>query len=216
MKEIRRDIPEPPPRIKKLEIDERGYPVPWFVSWVDGQPEFRVADGEKLQRCVREKRCWTCGDKLGRFFSFVIGPMCAVNRVSAEPPSHTECAEYAVRACPFMVKPQMVRRDNNLPPEAMLPAGEMIERNPGVTLLWDCRSYTVVPMPGGILFNIGNPTNIRCYARGRIATKREVLDSIETGLPILMKSAEAQGSSAVAALMAAKEEALKKLGLVNL
>ncbi len=213
MNEIRRDIPEPPPRIKKLEIDDRGYPVPWFVSWVDGQPEFRVADGKKLHRCVMEKRCWTCGDTLGRFFSFVIGPMCAINRVSAEPPSHRECAEYAVKACPFMVKPQMVRRDNNLPPEAMLPAGEMIMRNPGVTLIWDTKSYSITTMKVGILFNIGDPCLLRCYTRGRLATADEVRESIESGLPILMKAAETEGSRAVAALLAAKRTAMIKLGL---
>ena len=89
-----------PDRIKRLPIDEEGFPVPYFVPYVNGRPEFRGFDGEKLGICVRQKRCWLCGEPLGKFMVFVIGPMCAVNRTSAEPPSHRDCPQFAVRACP--------------------------------------------------------------------------------------------------------------------
>ena len=80
-----RDIPLPH-RMRKLPISDRGFPVPRFVPWINGQPEFRGFDGEHLSRCVKLKRCWLCGEPLGKFMAFVIGPMCAVNRVSSEPP----------------------------------------------------------------------------------------------------------------------------------
>jgi len=47
--------------------------------------------------CVRHKRCWLCGQPLGKFMCFVVGPMCAINKTSAEPPSHRDCALYAVQ-----------------------------------------------------------------------------------------------------------------------
>lgn len=46
-----------PARMRDLPIDDRGYPVPWFVAWVDGKPEFRAMDQEKFIRALREKLC---------------------------------------------------------------------------------------------------------------------------------------------------------------
>ncbi len=48
-----------PERIKALALDPvRGFPVPWFVAWVEGRPEFRAMDGEKFIRAILEKRCY--------------------------------------------------------------------------------------------------------------------------------------------------------------
>jgi hypothetical protein len=81
-------FPNAPPAIQALPLDRRGFPVPWFIKWFDGQPDFRVADREKMALAVRHGRCWICGKPMGRMKCFVIGPMCAVNRISSEPPSH--------------------------------------------------------------------------------------------------------------------------------
>jgi hypothetical protein len=97
--------------MRHLPIDERGYPVPWFVAWLpDGKPEFRAMDRTKWFRAIREKLCWVCGGKLGVNVCFVAGPMCGINRTSSEPPSHLECARYSSRNCPFLNNPRMVRR----------------------------------------------------------------------------------------------------------
>lgn len=70
-----------PPRIARLPVNDAGYPVPWFVAWIDGKPDFRVIGPAKLPKAVKEGRCWICGDKItGPTVAFVIGPMCAVNR----------------------------------------------------------------------------------------------------------------------------------------
>lgn len=197
-----------PWRIVKLPIAANGFYVPWFVSMVDGEPEFRVADGEKLRRAVEQKLCWVCGMELGTKMTFVIGPMCAVNRVSAEPPSHLACAEYSVRACPFLTRPAMERREGGLPQDTTS-AGVMIERNPGVSLLWVARKYHVEAMEDGILFRLGEPLHVFPYAQGQPATAQQVRDAFDSGLPILEGMARAQpGAEAALAGMVATARTL--------
>jgi hypothetical protein len=104
-----------PDRMKHLPLNEQGFPVPYFVPYVDGKPEFRGFDGEKLGICVRHEKCWLCGSQLGKNMVFTIGSMCAVNRVSAEPPSHYGCAHYAAMACPFLSQPRMRRNEVDMP-----------------------------------------------------------------------------------------------------
>lgn len=189
---------EMPTRMKKLPIDARGYPVPKFVKWVDDQPDFRVIDVEYLNRCIRHKFCWLCGERLGIHMAFCIGPMCAVNRVNSEPPSHLECAYFAVKACPFMTHPHRKRNEVDLPIDAKDSAGVQIERNPGVTLIWVTKSYKVFKAGDGLLFKIGEPEKLEWYAKGRRATREEIMNSIETGLPLLRDMAEKEGEKAVA------------------
>src|SRR5690242_2247182 len=112
---LRPELEQPlPDRIARLPLDERGYPVPWFVDWVDGKPEFRAMDPAKWKRAVKERLCWVCGDRLGVLLVFPIGPMCGINRTTAEPPSHRDCALWSVRNCPFLSRPHMVRREDAL------------------------------------------------------------------------------------------------------
>lgn len=188
------DVVGMPDRMRSLPIDERGYPVPWFVDWIDGKPEFRAMDPKKWRRCVTEKRCWVCGGILGKWLTFVIGPMCAINRTTAEPPSHTACAEWSVKNCPFLTRPKMVRREDeeiNVEKCATLVAGDMIPRNPGVTLLWTTRSYSIfLDTAGKPLIEIGDPSAVAWYREGRAATRTEVDESIVTGLPFLVSACD--------------------------
>ena len=194
-----------PPRFAKLRVDERGFPVPKFVSWIDGKPDFRVVDGRWMGKAVNHKLCWLCGERLGRHLAFVIGPMCAVNRVNSEPPSHLDCAHFAVQACPFMVNPQRKRDTYNYPEGTQTPAGIPLDRNPGVMLIWVTDNYKpfrartdVDPgIPGGVLFRLGDPTHLEWWARGRKATREEILASFYSGLPLLRKIAESDGEDAV-------------------
>ena len=85
-----------PLRLRKLPLDPRGYPVPWFVAWVNGEPEFRAADGRKFAQAVQHKLCWVCGEPLGKWLAFPIGPMCAITRTTAEPPTNVGSMLYTV------------------------------------------------------------------------------------------------------------------------
>jgi hypothetical protein len=201
---------EIPERMRGLKISDEGFPVPWFVGYVDGKPDFRTMDGEKMAIAVRLKRCWMCGQPLGKFMTFAIGSMCIVNRNIAEPPSHLACVEYAVRACPFLTQPRMRRNEKDLP-EGGTVAGIGLKRNPGVTALWTTLTYRAwrPSRHAGPLFDLGDPEHIEFYAEGRKATREEILASMESGLPLLMEPAEQEGPEAVAELQAMYAKALQ-------
>lgn len=183
-----RQAPALPRRMARLPRDKHSRPVPWFVAWIDGQPDFRVVRENGISDAVRFHICWLCGQPLGANASFVIGPMCALNRVSAEPPSHRDCATFAAQACPFLVTPNMRRRDSSMPEDASAPDGIMIARNPGVALVWTSRNWRM--RTDYRLFDVGDPTETRWYAEGRPATRDEVLAAIDSGLPLLRAEAE--------------------------
>lgn len=198
-----------PSRIAALPVDERGYPVPWFVSWVKGKPVFQAADQKKLVEAVRASKCWVCGDQLGRYRAFVIGPMCSINRISAEPPCHEECAVFSAMACPFLTKPRMGRKamPEELADKALEPPGVMIARNPGCCAVWVTRDYRLRNVPNGVLFRLGDPTSVHWFAEGRPATRDEVMASIESGFPTLLEMAQAEGAEAVWQLSKQRESA---------
>lgn len=193
---LRPSLPPLPARMRGLPIDIRGFPVPWFVAFIDGEPDFRVIGPGKIAHAWTHQKCWLCGEPLGRFTSFVIGPMCVFNRTSAEPGSHLDCARFAAMACPFLVKPAMKRNESDydpasgLPAGAVAPAGTMIRRNPGACAIWTSRNPHPFRANGGVLFNIGAPNTVEWFSQGREATRAEVLESIATGLPLLLEMAD--------------------------
>lgn len=200
---LRPNLPPLPDRMRGLAV-HRGYPVPFFVAWVNGEPDFRVMDGRRWNECVKFSKCWLCGGPLGRFQTFVSGPMCGVNRTSAEPPSHVDCAEFSVKACPFLSMPKMERREGGLPEGHRDPAGVMIRRNPGVSLLWTTRKWKLFDDGNGRpLFDMGDPTQVQWFAEGRSATRAEVVASVESGLPALQAMCE--GADDLAALERMRE-----------
>jgi hypothetical protein len=217
MTELRSNLPPLPERLKRLPVEERGYPVPWFVEWIDGKPDFRVMSHSKFLDAVKFRKCWMCGGTLGRKAAFVIGPMCAVNRISAEPPSHRDCAVFAAQACPFLSMPKAKRREAGLPLDGYVPAGCSIPRNPGVALVWVTSDWKYFPAPNnrggqGLLFMFGPyPIEVLWFAEGRPAARAEVEASIAGGLPALREMAAADGAAAVAELDVQLSKAMELL-----
>jgi len=189
---------------------ERGYPVPWFCEFVNDHWDFRIVDGRKFKPAITQQLCWICGQRLGGYKAFTIGPMCAINRTISEPPSHRECAEFAIRACPFLNQRERMRNAANLPHELGLsePAGVGIDRQPGVSLLWITKSYRVMNVDNGILFKIGDPTAVEWFREGRPALRSEIMESIDSGYPILREAAESEGPAAIRELETARDRAL--------
>jgi len=184
-----------PDRIARLDRDARGFPVPEFAMWFDDVPDFRVIKPGYVRKCIIKNNCWICGERLGVRKAFVIGPMCCINRISAEPPSHRDCALFAAKNCPFLSMPLARRNDRDLPVERSAP-GTMILRNPGVCAVWMTKRYDVMRVDNGILLQIGEPELIEFYAQGRIATRAEVDHSVSTGLPILEAEARRESPDA--------------------
>lgn len=209
---------EIPPRMRHLERDHRGFIVPWFVQWLDdndrplpagqGRPDFRVMDRRKWVKAIQHRLCWVCGGPVGVHLAFLIGPMCAINRVTSEPPSHRECALYSTAVCPFLSRPRMRRNEKDVPEHKEI-AGFHLEHNPGAMALWTTRSFRVFNADQGgqgQLITIGDPEKIEWFAEGRRATKDEVRAAIDKGLPSLRKLAEEEGPDAIADL----EQQLKR------
>jgi hypothetical protein len=183
---------EIPSRIRALPIHP-GFrmPVPWFVARPkEGEADYRIMDGAKMKAAIERKLCWICGGPLGTYFAFPLGPMCVITRTTAEPPSHRDCAVYAAKVCPFLVNPNKGRRDTDLP-EGRRMAGIAIKRNPAVIAVWITHGYKTFRAPSdgqstaGILFNVGDPTEVLWFNAGQPASREAVLRSIETGLPAL-------------------------------
>src|SRR5262245_33948180 len=111
-----RNIPIPP-KMARRPISNKGFPVPYFVTHrdPDGNFDFRCIEFATIVNCIKKKLCWLCGEPLGQYMAFVIGPMCAFNRISSEPPSHRDCAEYAIKACPHLSHPNAKRNAKDMP-----------------------------------------------------------------------------------------------------
>lgn len=201
-----------PPRIRLLPVDERGFPVPKFVPWLDGKPDFRGVSVGYLRKAMARRLCWLCGQLLGRHMAFVIGPMCAVNRINSEPPSHLDCARFAVKACPFLTQPRRMRNEYNVPEAAEETPGFGILRNPGVAVIWVTMHHAVEQARAGgkgYLFHLGNPTLLEWYAHGRTATREEIMASINAGLPALFELAKQDGPEAEEELRELVERAME-------
>jgi len=97
-----------PPRLAGRPRDRRGYPVPYIVMLdANGKPDFRVSDTLKVMRVVELRLCGLCGQPMGRYMGFIGGPQSFQSHCNTDPPSHVECAEYALKVCPFLANPSM-------------------------------------------------------------------------------------------------------------
>lgn len=97
-----------PRRMRALQRDRRGYPVPFIVLRDrDGVPLFAVNDSVRHDRAIREGRCPICGNKLDRIKWLVGGPMSAFHPQGAYIDSalHHECMQYAMQVCPYLAAP---------------------------------------------------------------------------------------------------------------
>jgi hypothetical protein len=201
---LRAGLPPLPAGLARMPTDHCGYPVPWFVAWYEGKPEFRATSPYRFRQAIAEKLCWVCGLPLRKRMTFVAGPMCGINRTSAEPPSHFDCAMFSAIACPFLSMPKALRREANLPDQRKPAPGIALARNPGVTMLWMTKSFVAFKTPdGGQLVEMGPSIHLYWIAEGRAAVRAEVMASITSGMPSLQAIADAESQEASDALSTA-------------
>ena len=189
-----------PARMRSRPIDPRGYSIPWFVAEIDGKPDLRIADSEKRVKAIRNRLCWVCGERLGVHLTFVIGPMCVVNRVTSEPPVHMDCGLYSVKGCPFLTRPLAQYRTANMPDGVTDPGGIALTHNPGACALYTTKTFGIMQLERGFLIRLGDPESVQFWHAGKIATRAEVDAAVSIGLPKLRALAEEEGAHATAEL----------------
>jgi len=104
---------EVPDRMKHLDRDHRGYPIPYIVFRDDdGKPHFTINNEHKVLRCKHDEICAICGVKLLRGRWFLGGPMSAFHPHGAyiDPPLHHECMRFAVQTCPYLISTKYTKR----------------------------------------------------------------------------------------------------------
>lgn len=102
-----------PPIMKELKLDDRGYPIPFFVPIVNGKPDFRYQDPKKQILCVERKLCSICGKKLyDKSYWFISGPKGLQNRTSSDAPMHEDCARFSMESCPHLIFQKSERRSD--------------------------------------------------------------------------------------------------------
>ena len=150
-----------PSRLAARPRDTRGYPIPWTAMLdLDGRPDFRVIDVEKVTMAVNLKCCAMCGEPLGRHLAFIGGPVSFKTRLFTDMPMHKECAIYAIQVCPWLAAPNM-RYAEKLPKVSgamtALHTNEMAEERPDRFFIGTTKACRLVRTPGGAVVMQADP-----------------------------------------------------------
>ncbi len=183
-------------RLHLLPRDAADRPVPWF-SWFNldsGRHDARIVEAGRVDDALRLGLCWVCGGPLGTGrASYVAGPMCLINLVSAEPGAHHACAEESVRVCPFLTNPDRARRTGGLPAQVEFLEGHN-PRNPAVSVIITARRWSRLP---GRLLQLDRVETVSWWTRGRPATRGEAVETLASGAVALRQAAEQDGPRAL-------------------
>lgn len=127
----------------------RGFPIP-FTTLIrdDGTPDFKVTDQRAWAFAVSRGACGLCGEPLVYWQAFIGGGRCKESRLFFDPAMHIECAQYAIRVCPFLVGKSDY---SGAPP----PAGVVVDEHcsaqrPPDMYLFKTRGYRLVKIDGKI------------------------------------------------------------------
>lgn len=150
-----------PERLATRPVDRRGYPIPWTVKLdLEGRPDFRVIDAEKVTMAVNLKRCAMCGEQLGRHLAFIGGPVSFSTRLFTDMPMHKVCATYAIQVCPWLAAPNM-RYAEKLPQMSgavtVMHTEEMVLERPERFFIATTKGCRLVRTPGGSIVMQADP-----------------------------------------------------------
>lgn len=90
-----------PPRVAKLPLF-KGIYVPYTTMVIDGVPNFKAVDDEKVTEVKFEHKCSICGEPLDYWIAFMVTEEDAESRHVFDNPNHEECLRYAFNVCPFL------------------------------------------------------------------------------------------------------------------
>ncbi len=136
-----------PAFLSHLKVNDKGYPIPYFVGYVDGKPDFRLLDAKKQVACTNRSLCAICGKKLfkGAYY-FICGPMGYTNKISTDPAMHRNCAEYSLNVCPHLHIQKTHRRESGLEHLSAEQSVVMADK-PTTLLLVKCDKFKRIPNP---------------------------------------------------------------------
>ena len=149
---------EIPSFLAHLKVDGRGYPIPFFVGYIDGKPDFRLLDAKKQVICFEQKLCSVCGKKLFKdSLFFISGPQGLSNAISTDPGMHRDCAEYSMKFCPHLYFEKSERRETGEVYQLakMNTDQAVIVAKPNELFVIKADKYWKVPNPQGGGFYIG-------------------------------------------------------------
>jgi len=137
-----------PKELEHLPVDPRGFAIPYFVSFIDGKPEFRLLDISKQYKCIADRLCAVCGRKLPKDSMFFIGGILTfTNRVCTDPGMHRICAEYSLMTCPHMYYERAQRREKGLEGMPIEDSKILDPGKPKQLYLIKASKYKAIPHP---------------------------------------------------------------------
>ena len=142
-----------PDRLSRRPRDSRGFPQPFVVS------DFRTTDGERWGYAVTQRRCGLCGEPLGSNIAFIGGPLSHESRLFTDVGMHRDCAEYALRVCPYLaIRPvKHLETIKQVPDELRLAAPEVSTDKPERFALGITGGFKVIRLPSGPPALLANP-----------------------------------------------------------
>ena len=142
--------------------------------------------------CIRHKRCWLCGQPLGKFMTFRSG-RCACGLTATSPSTwRHSCAMAPAPAVPDAAQDAPATR--RMPPQGHV-AGVGLKRDPGVESCGPrCPTWRRGVAACCSRSEIPRRSNTSPKAAG---DAREILASMESGLPILRDIAAQEGNDAL-------------------
>jgi hypothetical protein len=176
MELLRAGVPALPVRMRALPRDAAGQPIPYLLTQLATKAESPLGPDLALHAIYQQKRCWICGQQLGRYAAFMTDALTSVTRVCRTPPAHHDCAKHA----------------------AMV--GLMQPRDLKVSLVWVTRTYDMQTTANGHVFVVGDAEQTFWFTEGRTASRDEVMEAMQTGLPKLYAVAHEGGDAAVSGL----------------
>ena len=161
---------EIPRRLQQRPTHSRtGFPIPWGVPVIDGEPDFRAIDPDRWMDCAGNGRCQLCGELIKRGGWFVGGPECATNRFFLDPAMHRDCAEYALRVCPFLAarSSHYSNLDRRPAPEGFAVVAAVPTKRPDRFMLGHAPGWAIVRAPDAMLIRAQPWTELHWYRQGQ-------------------------------------------------
>lgn len=94
-----------PELMKDLELDKRGYPIPYIVlKDKNGISHFAINDDRVVEQCIEKDLCSICGKKLNEDKWMIGGPLSTFHPMGTfiDIPVHHQCGKYALQVCPYL------------------------------------------------------------------------------------------------------------------